>query len=1099
MSNGQSWSSLNDQFFDLYNKNEFGKAIVVGEKAKLAAQKEFGEMHLTYATTIYNLASVYLEEENYKKAEPLLLQAKAIQQKLLGDMHVDYASTITDLATLYVETKQYTKAEPLYLQAIKITEKTTGKNDPEYITVIENLATLYDEMHQYEKAKPLYEEVVAFYKIHPGKEKSDYITTLGNLAELYDKLNEPRPALEAYLVLADLNKNQTGAETKEYTRALNRAALLYTALGEYEKAGPLYFENAALRKIVYGEDHPDYASALNNIAAHYIDLGQYEKALPYYQEAIDIAEGYIKDGNTDYITYVNNFALLYMQMGQYDIAEPLFVRLVEVRKKMSGENDPSYATALNNLAVIYFKTGQYTKAIPVYANALAVIKRTFGEQSTEYASSLNNLGLLYATMEQYAKAEPLYLQSKTIREKLGAQSHPDYAALLDNLGLLYSNTGRSEKARLLYLLSMQTREKIFGKDHPDYAISLNNLAYYYMDMKRYDSAELLFNQAKTIIKEKLGETHPSYGTVLNNLADLYMRMGKFDKAEPGLLRSSKIIQDGIRKTFTVLSESEKNNYLATSAQQFETHHSFIYRYRQASSAVLTDNFNLQLVLKSASLAATRNMIEMLESSADSNTRAKFTAWRTNRNVLSKQYSLPAMDRRKDVEEIEAQTESQEKELNLLSSDFRGQETLLAINTVDVQKNMAADEVAIEFVRFKLSATDADSVMYAAYILHKDNPVPEFVPLCEEKQLQQLFDTAAKTKSSMVANFYRGLEGRGKTPAMAGRDLYKLIWQPMEPFLKGVKVVSYSPAGKLYAIAFHALPADSTSILADRYQLHQYISTRQIALRTKTNPSPTASISLFGDASFSMDSIQLARQKQTRAMSSIATKTAELGAKTSRGGVWIDLPGTAAEVTKINQLFIESGRKTQLFVKEEASEENLKKIANNTSTLVHIATHGFFLPDPATLKPGRINMGNNFDRSPNPLLRSGLVLAGGNYAWSGKKPIDGIEDGIVTAYEISQLNLSSKDLVVLSACETALGDVKGSEGVFGLQRAFKIAGVKKIIVSLWQVPDRETAELMTSFYGYYLNGQTIEDAFAHAQADMRQKYSAYYWAAFVMIE
>ncbi|MDZ4808081.1 MAG: CHAT domain-containing protein, partial [Bacteroidota bacterium] len=143
--------------------------------------------------------------------------------------------------------------------------------------------------------------------------------------------------------------------------------------------------------------------------------------------------------------------------------------------------------------------------------------------------------------------------------------------------------------------------------------------------------------------------------------------------------------------------------------------------------------------------------------------------------------------------------------------------------------------------------------------------------------------------------------------------------------------------------------------------------------------------------------------------------------------------------------------------------------------------------------------NSYTLADDPLLRSGLIFAGGNYAWSGKTPIEGIEDGIATAYEISQLNLSNTELVVLSACETALGDVKGSEGVFGLQRAFKMAGVKKMIVSLWQVPDKETAELMISFYTYWMNGKSINEAFTQAQADMRKKYSPFYWAAFVLVE
>ena len=147
--------------------------------------------------------------------------------------------------------------------------------------------------------------------------------------------------------------------------------------------------------------------------------------------------------------------------------------------------------------------------------------------------------------------------------------------------------------------------------------------------------------------------------------------------------------------------------------------------------------------------------------------------------------------------------------------------------------------------------------------------------------------------------------------------------------------------------------------------------------------------------------------------------------------------------------------------------------------------------------GKVNQG--YEIANDPLLRSGLILAGANYSWSGKTPIEGIEDGIATAYEISQLDLSKTQLVVLSACETALGDIRGSEGVFGLQRAFKMAGVKKMIVSLWQVPDKETAELMTAFYSYWLKGKNINEAFAQAQAEMRTKYSPYYWAAFVLVE
>ncbi|HRE39650.1 MAG TPA: CHAT domain-containing protein, partial [Chitinophagaceae bacterium] len=216
------------------------------------------------------------------------------------------------------------------------------------------------------------------------------------------------------------------------------------------------------------------------------------------------------------------------------------------------------------------------------------------------------------------------------------------------------------------------------------------------------------------------------------------------------------------------------------------------------------------------------------------------------------------------------------------------------------------------------------------------------------------------------------------------------------------------------------------------------------------------------------------------------------------GSWSPLPGTAAEVKKINDLFAQNKITTRLFLQQKASEENLKSQDGRSSQILHIATHGYFLPQSLKRKQKEESK-NTYVLSEDPLIRSGLILAGGNNAWTGKTIPEGAEDGIATAYEIAQLNLSNTELVVLSACETALGDVRGSEGVFGLQRAFKMAGVKKMIVSLWQVPDKETVELMTTFYSWWLKGKTTDDAFAMAQADMRKKYSPFYWAAFVLVE
>jgi CHAT domain-containing protein len=427
---------------------------------------------------------------------------------------------------------------------------------------------------------------------------------------------------------------------------------------------------------------------------------------------------------------------------------------------------------------------------------------------------------------------------------------------------------------------------------------------------------------------------------------------------------------------------------------------------------------------------------------------------------------------------------------------------IGVKMEEVQKKLAGDEAAIEFVSFRFFNKDVtDSIIYAAFILKKQDTVPVFVPLFEENELLKLTGKAGNTSKVFVNNLYPGTaKEKNDSSAISGK-LYRLIWQPLEPFLKGIKKIYYSPSGKLYNIAFHALTVDSASILMDHYELQQYTSTKQLLFRdpVPANTKP-ASAFLFGNATYSLDSAQLVRQKsgsltKERGSTSIYTP-ANNEMKT---GAWEELAGTADEIKKIKKLFDDNKIPSRVFAGLAASEENLKDLNGKSPQVLLVATHGFFLPEKNTKNASAIPGRNVFVTAGNPLLRTGLMLSGGNYAWSGKMPIEGVEDGIATAYEISQLNLSNTELVVLSACETALGDIKGSEGVFGLQRAFKMAGVKKMIVSLWKVPDKETSELMITFYSYRLKGKTIDAAFAQAQADMREKYAPYYWAAFVLVE
>lgn len=867
------------------------------------------------------------------------------------------------------------------------------------------------------------------------------------------------------------------SEAQTWNELNDKVVEMYN-IGQYEKGIPMAIHSMEIAEEKYGDTHPYYITSLGNLALLYETTLQYEKAITLYSKACDIQKKLTGNKSTKYAAAISRLGEVYYAQGVYEKAEPIFIETIAVYE-LIGEKNTDYANSLNDLALLYMDIGQYEKSELLYLRANEMRKDILGENNRDYPTGLDNLANLYLLMGKNEKALSLYTRSKEIRKIVLGENDPYYATSLNNLAELYRTTGDYKNAEPLYIQSMQIRKKALGEYHPYYANSLNNLALFYHTLGYDEKAEPLYLQAKDIIEKTLGKYHPYYYNTLNNLAFLYFDLGNFEKAEPLIVEATQIKIQDLKNTFTILSEKEKANYINKNTMLVTNDNSFLFNYKKSSPALVINNFNLQVFIKSLSLAAARSMISSVMGSTDPLLRQRFDEWKKNKIMLAKQYSLLPANRMAGIDRIEAKTEALEKELTRTSAAFRNGQGNLGIDMKSIQRKLQDNEAAIEFVRFRLfNKKVTDSVIYAAYILTKNAAMPVFVPLCEEKQLQQLFSSKGANSNSLVTSIYRGAgEENDNISVTKGDNLYRLIWQPLEPYLKGIKKIVYSPAGKLYTVAFNALPVGEGKILMDKYELQQYTSTRQVALRNDADKGRPKNILLFGDAQFS---------KKSTGITAVSTTN-----------VWASLPGTADEVKKISQIFSQHHISEKSLLKLQASEENLKKLSGNSPQVIHLATHGFFLPEPV-MNTGKMPS-ETFAQAQDPLLRSGLLLAGANDAWRGKVPSGGDEDGIATAYEISQLDLGRTKLVVLSACETALGDIQGSEGVFGLQRAFKMAGVDKMIVSLWQVPDKETGELMVSFYNNWLGGDTIGNAFYKAQSAMRKKYTPFYWAAFVLIE
>ena len=1102
-------------------------------------KKTVGENHPGYAVALNDLGNAFFASKKYEAAEPLYKAAVAIQRKVYGTLHPEYGVIAKNLANVYYNMNQFGNAIPYFEECLAIARKIQGEKHPDYYAALEILSLTQVENGNYKAGISLYTELAEINKQKNGEDNQDYALIINVIGRLYLDMADYNNA-ELFLRKGmSIRKKVLGENHADYAQSVNNLGALYRVRGDFKNARAFYEEALALRKKILGDQHGDYGQTLNNLAELYETEGNFVAAETLYKQSLAIRKKAEGEESTFYALNLNNLASLYVSMGKNAEAESLYRQSLAIRKKILGENHPDYAQSLNNLALVFDNTGRYADAEQYYKQALVIRKKVLGEEHPDYAQTISNLGSLFDNMGKYSEAENFFKQALAIRKKIQGEEHPDYARVLDNLASLYNVMNDYKQSEPLYQRVIAIRRKTLGENHPDYATSLNNLGALYLVNGKHPEAEKLYKQVLEIYKKSVGENHADYAMALHNLGELYRRTGNYKTAEPLLIQSltiknkslggqhpenassllslailyeetgnynkaeelldsaNSIMFHHVENNFANLSEAEKMQWWEDEASRYEMAPSLLVSHPSASALYIKKTFNRQMQLKGFVLKDGKKILEQVRKQGSPQLRQLVSDWQSNKATLAKQYSLPVDKRIAALETLEKQTAELEKQINLQSSLFRSGIQSRQAGFEEVKNSLKKDEAAIEFVRFRYFNRDwTDSILYGAFIVLPGAVTPQFILLCEENKLSAILDSKNNSSGTFIKQLYRGLELGDKIQSNGKKadSLYSLVWKPIQPLLKGIKKISIAPTGLLSRIAFNALPVDSSRYLIDDYQLRQYSSVGQIAEEKITRPAGIVSdeIVLYGGIDFDEAASSV---KENAKAADVLPETVQ---RSISRGSWLVLPGTLEEVNKISKLFPAGAGKTKVITGRHATEENFKQISGHSPRIIHLSTHGFSLPDISKNRNGDITS-NQFSLSDNPLMRSGVIMAGANRVWKGGGAIPGKEDGIVTAYEISNLDLSNTELVVLSACETALGDIRGTEGVFGLQRAFKLAGVQHMILSLWQVPDAETAELMSIFYGIKLKGVTTYEAFYQAQETMRKKYSAYYWAAFILIE
>ncbi|MCB0692745.1 MAG: CHAT domain-containing protein [Lewinellaceae bacterium] len=889
-----------------------------------------------------------------------------------------------------------------------------------------------------------------------------YARCLFNAGRTNHILENFREAEQQYLEAIDMQRTEKAVNPEDLAGSLNALAYLYSLLGRYDDSERLYFEALNIRHKTLGESHPDYATSLSNIGDLYTQKGDYKQAESYILKARDLREQVIGKDHPDYTWSLNNLGVLYKKMGRYEQAEDLFI---QTRDRRLQANGPKHLL---------------------------------------YGISMNNLANLYVEMERYQEAETLYKETLQIWKEALGPTHSYVANTLNNLSELYKRNGQYPESRALIEEAIDIWENQYGRDNLQYANGKNNLGLVFEKMGQYPQALEAIKEARDIRLRTLDRNHPDIGNSDNGLGQLYWTMGLPDQADT-LLREAALVQKRmVSQAVRFLTEQEQTEYATRFVENLDLYYSYLQDYGTRHPNDVAIGLDLTLFHKGFVLHASqqlRNRVQQIPQ-----VRTMYQDLQIMRKKLSSEYAKPVQDRR-DISDLEQDADELEKKITLVI----GEENSLSeeVSWKDLQTKLGPEDGLVEFVHFRYRhPRETDSIYYGAFILRKDSPMPIFVPLFEEQEISPLLETQGERRADYVNQLYAYADRGFVSTETPQKTLYELIWQPLQEAkggITGLKRIYFSMSGLLHRVNLGAIPLSDETSLADAIQFVQLGSTRQLMESNRQAPT-VGDAAVFGGIQYDLDSLTIALAREHDDQDLLASRGEQVMAamdQSLKQGAWSYLKWTKKESETVQSVIQAAGIPVQEFDGLTATEEAFHALGHQqkgSPGIIHLATHGYFFPDPADL-PADTRREVVFQLSAKPMIRSGLILSGGNYVWGGGQPLPGREDGILTSYEISQLDLSQTELVVLSACETGLGDIRGNEGVYGLQRAFKIAGVRYLIMSLWQVPDRETMQFMTTFYGHWLGeGKPIPEAFRQTQREMRDRfYNPYSWAGFILLD
>ncbi len=1145
-----------------YNSEQnYPEAVKLYQESIRLAETAFGKQDPNYVSLITNLANVYQKSGSFINAEKLYQNALESWEKIVGPNHPKVASTLNLQAILYYSQGKFAQALPLMQRALAIRKKAFGTSHPDVAETLNNLAALYSSLGDYQNAEALYKEALKVCEQLYGKESINSATTLVNLGGVLRSLGKFEDGIVVCKKGLALKEKFYGPEHPSVATSLDTLGNLYFDMKKFDQTEATCKRSLQIREKVLGPNHPETATSMNNLSALYESRAMYSDAEPLLKQAVAIYKESLGSEHPTYASGLHNLGSLYSKIGRFSEAEELLLKAVALRKKIYGDVHNEVADTLNNLAGLYLDTGKYGKAKEIYEKVLETRKKVFGAEHPAVAATLNNVASIYSHLGDNKHALDLYRMALTMREKTLGKDHIDVAESCNNLASVYQSMGDSQGALSLYQKSLKIVEKTMadsvlaakilmniaelrgemdayatafplyrqgvallennlGYEHLDVATAYNNLAGWYLAAGEFNNAESFYQKALAIRNGKLPPDHPSFSLNLFNLSAVYAAQDKSKLALSYMKRGIDADRNLIDQAMGFSSERQKLSFLEKKQWHLYGLFTLVNKYFQDDVTAKRYLFDVWLQRKGIILEARKQFQESLIDSDNSEAVTIYQKFaqvsaELSRLTFANNGKIDRISYQKRVNELGIAKEELEVKLSQISQAFAGQKKISTADTQTIAALLPPDHVLVDFARIQPINFKARGIVekwaperYFAFILNSGKG--ESIDIIDLGDAQMIDNIVAELKREIT----RVQDIRKPSYSEPCQKLYSLVFDPIKKKLGDVRNIYISPDGNLNLVPFEVLQGPDGKFLIENYTFNYMAAGRDIVgfggIKAKGGKAL-----LMGDPDFDFGVEEKDVSLRELALRSVENTVRHTRSLDMRGYHFSRLPGTREEVSTIHKLLGDNN--SEVYTGKEALEEVLKQ--KGTPTILHLATHGFFLDDSElqdffddkfdrgiAVQLGKISQKTRVERIKieNPLLRSGIALAGANNTLKGNN----IEKsgGIVTAEKILGLRLRGTDMVVLSACDTGVGEVKAGEGVFGLRRAFIQAGAKSLVMSMWSVPDRETKELMIEFYKNIQPGkmnrcQALRQATLREMKIVKDRYgqeNPLYWGAFLFL-